>query len=635
MHTRRLAALVAGSVVLTASALAQSTTTLSPREADPRLTTGVPDEVHQPTAKSGTTRPSILGAAPVLRSGAMPTGLSGFYDYQSNGMLRGRFIANASNPNQLHVVAMRATDGTNETTVSTTRRVGYAVSSDGGVTWTVIDDIDQGFRLGFPSLTALPDGTPLIAAHGDPNGEGVQTMTYAGDGSGFFRLAEYSRPTESGRTGDAGAGVIWPAWVVDPGNGQRTVLMATLSNSTGTGPAPLQVATADVGSTAPWKTIADSSLSATSGGRNPMAVSASGKIGVAFYKTGQIEDAGVYFSESSDGGNTWSTPIKCVGYDYTDATFGPDDTARVSTTLDLVYNGDEPMVTCNGSRAGLFAAQRIYFWTPTGGARSIAIADSNIGLGLILANRLAVQSNMDYMSYPTISVGDDGRHVLVAFQAASQFSTDGGPTISEHGFYYFRIWGVGSNDGGVTWGNPFIIQDFAGEGTDSASLEYPSALERAAVVGDKFVHRIIYHGRRYPGMYAFIVADADGSGTPANRGPFSETFVYYQQTEVDTAKMYAKPASAPRSDAPTLTTLFPNPSSDLTRLGVDLKNPASLTVTIVDQLGREIGRPIDGDLRANGFHTVNVPTADLPVGNYRVVVRTGNGVSSLPLTVVR
>lgn len=635
MSTRRVLALVAGTILLAATAVAQTTTTQSTHEVNPTLTTRVPDELNPPARKTGPTAPRPLAAAPVLRNGAVPTGISGFYDYQSNGMMRGRFIASPANPNQLHVVAMRATNGADQNTVSATRRVGYAVSNDGGVTWSLVDDIDRGFRLGFPSLAILPDGTPLVAAHGDPNSEGVQTMTYAGDGSGFFRLANYARPTESGRTGDGGAGVIWPAWVVDPGNGQRTVLMATLSNSSGTGPAPLQVAAADVGSTAPWRTIADSSLSATSGGRNPMAVSASGKIGVAYYKSGGIADAGIYFSESSDGGNTWSTPIKCVGFDYTDGTFGPEDTARVSTNLDLVYNGDEPMVTCNGSRAGLYAAQRIYFWTPTGGARSIAIADSNIGLGLILASRLAVQSNMDYLSYPTISVGDDGRHVLVAFQAAAQVSTDSAPAISEHGFYYFRIWGVGSNDGGVTWGDPFIIQDFAGDGTDSASLEYPTALARASVVGDKFIHRLIFHGRRYPGMYAFIVEDTDGNGTPANRGPFAETFVYYQQSDIDTARMYAKPASAPHQGAPMLTTLFPNPARDLTRLGIDLKNPGSLTVSIVDQLGRELGRPVDAEIRANGFHTVNIPTAGLPVGSYRIVVRSGSGLASLPLTVVR
>ncbi len=602
----------------------------------------VPDESTTPSSKDQ--HPSLLapGAAPVLRNGAHPIGISGYYDYQSNGMMRGRFIANPENPQKLYFSAMRSASGSDEATVGANRRVAYAVSNDGGVTWTVNEDVARGFRLGYPSLIILPDGTPLMACHGDPDGQGVRTLTYAGsDGAPteeFVRLSEYPRVSVNGRSGEDGAGVIWPIWAVDPNNAQRTVLLATLSNADGTGSAPIHVAAADLGATVPWVELADSSLASASGGRNPIAVSDGGKIGVAYYKNGGVADAGIYFSESGDGGASWSTPVKCLGFDYRDDTYAETDTISIGSNVDLVYLGEEPLVTALGSRGGLYAAQKIMLWTPTGGARPIVGADSARSIGLITAAAVRTQPNMQYVSYPTISVGDDGRHVTVAFQAAAQSSTDEPQVTSPDGFYYFRLWVVGSNDGGQTWGDPIMLQDFAGESTDSASLEYPIALDRCAVMGDKFVHRMMYSGRRFPGMYAYVVPDvsSDPGDQPAERGPFSETHFYFQETSIDTALLRAIPASSPRDDAsPILTGVHPNPAATLATLGVQLRGSGPLEITIVDALGRVMESAAPTPELHRGFYSVPLDVSALAAGSYRVVARQGGDVVSAPLHIVR
>lgn len=602
----------------------------------------VPDESTAPTQKLP--HPMLLapGAAPVLRNGARPVGISGYYDYQSNGMMRGRFIANPANPQKLYFAAMRSASGSDEATVSANRRVAFAASSDGGATWIANEDVARGFRLGYPSLILLPDGTPLMACHGDPDGQGVRTLTYAGSDDAptkeFVRLSEYPRVSVNRRSGEDGAGVIWPIWALDPANAQRTVLLATLSNLDGTGAAPIHVATADLGATVPWVELADSSLASSSGGRNPIAVSEGGKIGVAYYKNGGIEDAGIYFSETTDGGSTWSIPVKCLGFDYRDDSYAETDTISIGSNVDLVYLGEEPMVTAIGSRAGLFAAQKIMLWTPAGGARPIAGADSTRSIGLVTAAAIRTQPNMQYVSYPTISVGDDGRHVTVAFQAAAQASTDEPQVTSPEGFYYFRLWIVGSNDGGRTWGDPVMLQDFAGETTDSASLEYPIALDRCTIVGDKLVHRMMFSGRRYPGMYAYVVPDvsSDAGDQPAERGPFSETHFYFQETSIDTALMRAIPASAPERDAsPIVGGIYPNPAGTTATLNLRLRGSGPLDVAIVDALGREIGSRLSASERHAGFYSIPLDVGSLAPGRYRVVARQGADVVSAPLHIVR
>lgn len=584
--------------------------------------------------------PALAGptAAPILRNGAVPTGLFGYYDYQSNGMLRGRFIADPEDPQKLYVAYMRSASGSDEATVSANRRVGFAASTDGGATWSPLDEIDPGFRLGYPSLALLEDGTPLIACHGDPDGQGVRTMTYAGSGTEFFRTSEYTRTSLFGRSGEDGAGVIWPTWAIDPTNPQKTILVASLSNLDQTGSAPLHVATADVGASAQWRTIGDSMLTATSGGRNPMAVSAAGKVGVAYYKNGGVEDAGIYFSETTDGGATWSTPVKCLGFDYTDETYGPTDTISIGSNIDLVYLGEEPLVAATGSRAGLYAALNVFLWSPSGGARPIVGADSTKQLGLVNAAAIRTQPNMGYISYPTISVGDNGRHVVVAFQAAAQASADSAQVTSPEGFYYFRLWGVGSNNGGVTWGEPFILQDFAGDGTDSASLEYPTSLSSGRIVGDKFEHRMTFQGRRYPGMYAFVVEDisADPGDQPAERGPFSEAYLYFQQTLLDTADLRSIPASTPRGhDAITSPSVWPNPATGTVTVGMRLTGSSLLNISIVDPLGRTVASPIRDETRHAGYHSIPIVLPDVLSGAYRIVARTGSQTLSLPLTITK
>ncbi len=611
----------------------------------PRIPAGTPDETA--IAASGFSGAAVASQpAPLtLRAGAVATGISGFYDYQSNGMLHGRIIVEPGSTTKIHTAYMLATDGTDSASVSATRRVGYAYSENGGQTWQAVNSIDQNFRLGFPYLALTSAGKPYLAVHGDPDGAGTRTLIYTGSAgsTSFTRTGVYERFSFTAREGDGGAGVIWPAMVIAPGTSDaKQVVAATLSpktTPTREDDDPLHFALSNIGSQSPWDIITDDPTGYSSGGRNVLAVSPAGKIGLAYYHTqGNVGGtSGTYYTESTDGGKTWKAPVLAIP-----ASIPLDDvdTIHAGGNLDMTFNGETPLLVVSGNINYLYARQGVFMWNPSSSTpTTVAMADSTIGLGLVNAVATKAQPNMDYISYPSVSVGDDGQHVVVTFQAAAQASSDAAErVVSEDGFAYFRVWAAGSPDGGATWHTPRILQDFAGEGTDSASIEYPIAAPTGKVTANSFEHMMTFHARSKPGMYAFIVADVstDDGNQPADRGPFSETFQYFQKTTLDPT-FFGQPAAVKGPDkaigAISIAEGYPNPATEKFTVSYTLPTLGTATLRVYDALGAEV-MTLDNEMGYAGRYTREINIAGLPSGQYRLVVSQSGAQATVPFTVV-
>ncbi len=637
----------------------------SSRTAAPARPETAPEtSVHTPA--TGTAASSAMPAPLTLRNGAKPTGLGGFYDYQSNGVVRGRIIMQSGDPQKIHTVYMLGTDGTDSATVNSSRRVGYAYSNDGGATWQSTTQIDPGFRLGYPYLDVTSGGVPYIATHGDPDGQGTRTMIYTGqaNSTSFTRSATYPRLSILGSSGDEGAGVIWPAFVINPTDQSKQIVAATLSPRTPTPPQeiqpePVHVNVAALGTKGDWNVIGETEITTSSGGRNILAAAPSGKLGMAYYHfDDDASRAGIYLTESSNGGETWSAPTLAMGA-AAPVPGSQEDTLEAGATFDFVYNGETPVIAANAylNTAGerLFINQGVYLWTPATGTKRIAAADSTRGLGIIstfardvdgLRVQPKVQPNMPFISYPSISVADDGRHIVVAFQAAAQYAFDeelgeSMTVASEDQFYYFRLWAVGSADAGESWNEPRVIQDFAGDGSDSASIEYPTASAWGRMVGGSFEHSMVYQARRFPGMYAFVQQDINSEeegDQPADRGPINETFQYFQRTMLDPT-FFGEPASvdngASATGALSIARSYPNPTSSAVTVDYELPASGAVSVRIYNALGAEVLAPIVNQMQYRGGYTRSFDVSSIPAGQYRVVVEQNGRAASQGLTVVR
>jgi len=589
--------------------------------------------------------------------GAVTTGLHGFYDYQSNGTLRGRLWMSKTDPQQIQSVYMLALDGADTTKINTTRRVGYARSSDGGASWQSTREIQPGFRLGFPSIDVKADGTPYIATHGDPDGQGVRTLVYTGSASAltFSRTGMFERLSILGSEGEDGAGVIWPSLIINPKDATKQVVVATLSQATGADTEPVHVSVSNVGSNGPWSVVGEELINTSSGGRNVLATSAGGKVGLAYFHfdTSTVNNkAGIYLTESTNGGNSWGAPVRVIDNMLLDN----GDTANAGVSFDLLYNGEEPQVVADGSTLAVdhgpsvLADESVFFWNAAKGVHRLAITDTSKGLGIVgrpdngADPRVIDQPGMGFIAYPTISLGDDGRHIVAVFMAAAEYTDIEGNTISvisEDGFQYFRLWAVGSPDGGATWGQPRIIQDFAGDGTDSASIEYPLAAATGSVKDNNFTLSLTYQARRKPGMYAFIVTDIDGAtagNQPADRGPITETFQYFQRTTLDPT-FFGEPASVGNehgSDANfRFVESFPNPASGTYTVSYALPTSGSVSLKIYNMLGTEVMAPVNGENGYNGTYTRHLDLSGLASGQYRMLLEQNGRSISQPLTIVR
>jgi hypothetical protein len=587
---------------------------------------------------SGPTIPYASSSAPAplnLRGGAVATGLHGFYDYQSNGGAPEYIAIRPGSWSTIYTTFMNSSSGASTDDISASRRVGYAYSTNDGATWTSTLAISE-FKLGYPDIEVSAEPVPYIAAHGDV-GAGNQVFVFGNptpaQTSGFIALAELPGTTANGLSD---RGVIWPAFELD--QAETHGLLAAAYFSDADHPAnPLQVASVDlVTGTAPerWSAIQDSLHSTASGGRYVLAKSPSGRLGVAWFHSFATTDNpdpefGIYFSESTDGGATWSNPEGAL---VGDVLINDNvDTLSPGANIDGAYVGEDFQLTFTGSMNSLLRFGNIVHWSHANGAKVIALTNQVPGLGAFeLAPNLR-QSNMGTVSYPTMSVAEDGQHVVVAFSAVDQRPSEvEGEFVSvasELGFLYYRLWAVGSSDGGRTWGDPFIVQDHSGSGTDSASIEYPSAATTARMVGSDFELNVVFQGRRHPGQYASVAADQDS-------GPIEEVHQYFQRFMV-TPAMFQSSSSAPleigRTTGLTINTVAPNPAHGRLSVAFSAARPGEVRARIIDNLGRIVAS--SDSHRETGLHTQTFDVGGLPAGSYRVVIEQNGAVASAPVVV--
>ena len=591
-----------------------------------------------------------------LRGGAVPNGLQGFYDYQSNGMSPGWIRVNPENLNEIHMVYMRANDGSSFENISPSRRVGYSISTDGGKNWGLVEDVSgNDTRLGFPylglaNLQGEGPVVPVVAAHGDPDGSGIRTMFFSRLGilgNGFIPVYEMPRPTAGGRESDDGAGVVWPSFATRTDNQLVQEVIGSLSEP-GEKEAPLQVSSADFAQeTAAWKDLGDSVLTATSGGRYVIARSVSGKLGIAyhqFFDRGADTIARINFAESTDNGQTWNIDTifdeEIVEFENQN---GDEDTLLAGVSLDFAYMGDDPHIVFQRSINGFFRTQRISHWSrSTNKIVDIAMTDLDFLRGIRIHHRDIYQpGGVMGISYPSISLGNDGKHIVVAFMAQGQedhIDPDSLRLIaSDEGFPYQRIWMVGSKDGGVSWGATHVLQDWAGDDTDSASCEYPSLNETCRVdleTGEVTID-MAFQARRFPGMYAFIVENT-GDGTSARRGPINETFQYFQRTVLGPAMFNSSLSSVEDdviADNGLGITSVPNPAQRVVEIQYWLEKSGNLSINIFNTLGQKV-KSVLNQRTSVGDYTTTVDISDLESGLYHVVLTLDNAKKSTALTVL-
>lgn len=331
---------------------------------------------------------------------------------------------------------------------------------------------------------------------------------------------------------------------------------------------------------------------------------------------------------------TWSNPqgVLAGEVEITDFNIGGDpDTLSAGSNIDGTYIGEDFQLTFTGGMNALLRYVNILHWSHANGLTMIALAHQVPGLGALgLATNLR-QANMGTIAYPTITASEDGQRIVVAFSAVDQrpgeVPEELVSTASELGYLYYRLWAVGSKDGGQTWGTPFIVQDFAGDGTDSASIEYPAAAPVSRMVSGDLELNLVFQAKRSPGQFAFNAAGQDPGVT-------EDVYQYFQRFAV-TPAMFQSGSSADlelgRTSGLTINSLAPNPADDRMSVAFSLARAGDVRGRIIDNLGR-IAATNDSHREA-GLHTMTFDVSELASGAYRVVIEHDGGTVSAPVIV--
>jgi len=609
--------------------------------------------VSSDPAPSGSAIPSKVNfrnplPASVAIPGATFTGVETKYHLQSNHGGLHNIQADPDHPERIHAVMMSVPNVTEADTTTAAgypnRNCFYVYSADGGANWTAPKKVSP-TRAGFPSLAlrknAAGDWLPVIALHRYTTATSTDFVTAlymetGAVGSGTFVGMDADRHLADGSGSDGN--IIWPSVVISK-DGTKAYLVCAVSPPTGSSAYNVLHAgsfdLSDAGPTAwsGWSSGPDfgNGEGLSSGGEHVLAISGTGKLGLAWVAYSFNSLRGVYYESSSDGGKTWDANSQLNLWEPTDSASevqNAGSTFMIANGLDLVFDGETPYVAFSAQDEELTAnatylpkSGTLGIWNPTMGAQILlsGVRANAYDLGSFLSDwtrPTTVDPQGANIQYPTL-VHVGGNTWEIYFQTwANQDTELVNDTLS---YPYTSIYRASSNSGNTPgpWAiTPYLTNDPSGS-------------------GQKFDYR-------YPQVSAFVPASgpiatmvaidtaAGQFGLSSNGLPGWDEMGFYYKADA----LPEKGVSGPSTVASMNATCYPNPFTSSTHLNFELTAPANVVLTVEDMLGRTIATVANGRY-GSGSHTVSFEAGDLATGVYRYTLRANGGSISRSMSLVK
>lgn len=356
------------------------------------------------------------------------TGLSSFYDFQTNGGSLREIEIDTTRPGHIHAVFTTCEDSNSSTWPA--RRVSYARSTDNGATWGNQQEVPAGSRAGFPSLdlirTGVGTGYPVVASH---FGEPIADMLLV-DVSGPPTPIDLPDPDQPGI-----GSIIWPnitcAW-------DGSITMQASFNATDNSPQNyinrLDPTLSAWGGTDTFPNVFGG------GARSAVASASDGRVGV-ICKDDSL--GATYLMESTNHGVTWpANPIEV----YPAARVVGPETLQAWRDYDLMYTPtDRYMAFSVSTTEGLFKWWRIQFYSTATGFVDAVPNDT------LLWVTATSQTRQGPTGLP--SIGISGSKILIAFVGYLASN----PSDPVSGGMEGDIFLIQSTDAGASWSQPANI----------------------------------------------------------------------------------------------------------------------------------------------------------------------------------
>lgn len=508
------------------------------------------------------------------------TTLGGYYDYQSNGGACQYIRVNPANGN-VHVTFMLSEDSLS---VSPSRRVGYAFSTNAGSSWNNFGNLRvPARRAGFPTLDLLQGanaGLPVIANHNETTPGLLTSALYVDSPEGGGAFSELNNPPIIQGSDEP----IWP-YVAGASDGSIVIHASRSVAATNH-----LTRTSDFSTWAPWTLFPGTN---SAGGRYSTHANNTGRVATLLNAVG----GGVFLLESTDNGQTW--PASAITVHPPTRIVGPD-TFQAWVGSDIVYDGNNVLVAINeiniGANEPTDGAQ-IAFWTQAGGYRVAATRFNTPGVVSLNIS----QVNHFSMGYPAIGIS--GSRIVIAYMG---FRAE----TSAVGFNYGDIFYVQSTNGGVTWSTPVNLTN-----TPNLDERYPSI------------------SKYNPAGFAYITWQEDpqpGSSAFNDNAPLSRSRqVFYRLSLItDVGQESSLPTEFSVSQN------YPNPFNPATKIDYTVAKAGPVSIKVYNTLGQQVATLVNEHL-SPGQYQVTFDGADLPSGVYIYTMRAGNYVESKKMMLVK
>lgn len=522
------------------------------------------------------------------------TGITGFYDYKSNGEANVFIQVDPSTPQNVHATDYQ-TDSTDPTGL-TLRRTRYAASTNGGTTWEVLDLEVPDVRSGFPVLI-LRNGVAIIANHSTNNGNTLDANLYVDIApvTGVFEEKSHTTHAPFG---------IWPQITlqgdgtvgkVDRRNVNTTAPPETLYYSKWNG------SSSTIGSRTPVY-ITGMNFNGTVGSnmRFHIGAGSNNNVTVIAAPVNQDDTLGnskIFARTSTDNGTNWG-PVTTIFAPYTEN--GGQDTIASSGGSGFTYkpgstNWYYAFVT---SADGLFSTAKLTLKKSNGS--TVVLTDAaTVGATSSYNKTMAFVFSIDF---PTLGWSADNS---VLYCAYSVVKADTGAS----GFNQRDIYIQYSLNDGTTWSAPFRVTN-----TPTIDEAYPSISSwNKGSAGNPYEVNLVY--MKDPG-----VGPTSFNGSNPTAPPSRNNLVYRKLTGLAPIGILGNQNLLKDYR---LAQNYPNPFNPTTKIKYNIIKSGFVSLKVYDILGREVAILVNGVQNA-GAKEIEFNASNLTSGIYFYTIKAGD-----------
>ncbi len=533
------------------------------------------------------------------------TGISGFYDFKTNGETNEYIQVDALNPLNIHVIDVQS-DSLDQAG-ATTRRTKYSFSTNGGLTWELSVDVPN-VRSGFGVLQ-LKDGAAVISNHSTNAGNRLDANLYIDVAPLAATFNEYSHPNPTTRPFG-----IWPqisvynngnVGLISRRNVSSTVPPETLYYSVYTGGTQMS------DRTPLWISGMNFIGTVGSNARYHIANNNQGRVTVIIAPVNEndtLENSKIFEITSTNNGTTWG-PVNTAFAPYT--VNGGQDTVATAGGSFFVYKKNTnnwylayPITTDN-----LFANGKLQL-TKSDGTHTTICTVADVGGATTMSQSLAFVFTIDF---PALGWSADGSTLYCVYSVVKSDTSNGGFNQRDLYIQY-------SLNDGTTWSTPVRLTN-----TPTIDETYPSvSLWNPGTSGGNYELNLVY--MKDPGVGP---ASFNGNGTLA--APSRNQLIFRKLTGTNPIGIGNNQNILKDYH---LAQNYPNPFNPVTKIEYNLVKAGFVSLKVYDVLGREVATLVN-DVQTAGVKSMEFNAENLPSGIYIYKIKAGDFTDTKKMILVK